>query len=190
MILKKVTLCNFKNFRGKQTIDFTHNTLNRKNIILIGGANGAGKTTLVDAIRLCLFGKHFNGYTGYTSNYPNYILSSKNRTSKKKKDTNYFIQVEIELNETFPPYSLHIKREWKPNKEKIQEKFTITRDGTLLEIIPREYWEDYIISLIPPFVTKADGCDDVFESLGLHFHQHASHSLTFDLENACNFSTR
>jgi len=152
MIIKSITICNFKNYRGKHIIDVTPDSSNGRNIILVCGANGAGKTTMLDAIRLCMFGKRFNGYAAFNSDYQRYILSSKNKSSIRNNDQRFFIEIEIELTE-FPHYCLTLKREWKLNKDKVEEKFTLFRDNIPLEIIPREYWEDYVMSIIPPYIS-------------------------------------
>jgi len=153
MIIKSITICNFKNFMGEHTIDVTPDSSNGRNIILVCGVNGSGKTTMLDAMRLCMFGKRFNGYTVFNSDYQRYLLSSKNKSSVKNNDQRFFIEIEIELTESFPNYCLTLKREWGLNKGGIDEKFTIFRDGVPLEIIPREYWEDYTLSIIPPHIS-------------------------------------
>ena len=45
MKLLSLAICNYKNYCGEQTLDFSPSNL-EKNITLIGGHNGAGKTTL------------------------------------------------------------------------------------------------------------------------------------------------
>jgi len=127
----------------------------QKNIVLIGGINGSGKTTILESVKLCMFGKRFNGSILSDTNYENYIVSAKNKFSVRNKDKSFFIQVEIETDDSFPTYSITLKREWKIDNDKIeQEDFTIFRDGIPLEIIPQEYWEDYIVSLIPPYISN------------------------------------
>lgn len=156
MKIRSVTLCNFKNFRGEHKIDMTPNTNDKQNnIILIGGFNGSGKTTIVDSIRLCIFGGRFSDSILSKENYHNYLLLAKNKSSVKDNANRFFIQIEIDIDDAYPTYSITLKREWEFNNGKVdKENFTIYRDGVPLEIIPRDYWEDYIISLIPPYVSK------------------------------------
>ena len=47
MLLKKLTLCNFRPFKGEHTIEFS--TDNEKNITLVMAENGEGKTTMEKA---------------------------------------------------------------------------------------------------------------------------------------------
>jgi DNA sulfur modification protein DndD len=133
-----------------------NNKDNENNIILIGGVNGSGKTTILESIRLCMFGKRFNGSILSNKDYENYLISAKNKSSIRDNDKRFFIQIEVEIDNTFPTYSITLKRDWElSNNGKInKENFTIFRGGAPLEIIPEEYWEDYIISLFPPYISN------------------------------------
>lgn len=153
MKIQKITLCNFKNYKGEHSIDLSLNgNPKHNNIVLIGGVNGSGKTTLVECMKLCLFGKRFNGLTN--KKYLEYITSSKNKSADEEGDDRFFVQVDLELDDGYPAYPITLKREWHINDGKTtEEKFKILRDGNPLEIIPKEHWEDYIPSLIPPYVS-------------------------------------
>lgn len=56
MIIKEITLENFRQFKGKSTLNFAINP--NKNVTVIMGENGAGKTTLEQAFMWCLYGKN------------------------------------------------------------------------------------------------------------------------------------
>lgn len=155
MKIRSITLCNFKSFRGKYVIDLSTDYENHKNIVLIGGANGAGKTTILEAVRLCMFGKRFNGNTLTNKDYEEYVLSARNTSSVKENNSHYFIELDIEVSDAYSPYSITLKREFRTANEKLmKENFTILRDGTALEIVPRECWEDYVVSLFPPYIME------------------------------------
>lgn len=53
MILKKITIENFRQFYGRCEIEFSDSL--ERNVTLIHAENGVGKTTLLNAIRWCLF---------------------------------------------------------------------------------------------------------------------------------------
>jgi DNA sulfur modification protein DndD len=55
MKLRTLTVSNFRQFYGSQTIRFA--TANDKNVTVLYGANGSGKTTLLNAFTWCLFNK-------------------------------------------------------------------------------------------------------------------------------------
>ncbi|WP_302489734.1 AAA family ATPase [uncultured Mitsuokella sp.] len=56
MIIKSITLENFRQFKGECTLDFA--TDPQKNVTVIMGENGAGKTTLEQAFMWCLYDKN------------------------------------------------------------------------------------------------------------------------------------
>lgn len=53
MIIESLTLENFRQFRGKHTLRFSHG---KKNVTVVLGENGRGKTGLFRALMFCLFG--------------------------------------------------------------------------------------------------------------------------------------
>ena len=55
MIIKSITLKNFRQFRGEHTIDFSMD--HDKNVTVVMGENGSGKTTLEQAFLWCLYEK-------------------------------------------------------------------------------------------------------------------------------------
>ncbi|MGE7118861.1 DNA sulfur modification protein DndD [Peribacillus sp. NPDC046944] len=77
MLLKKLTLKNYKTYYGIQEVDMYIPKKVReeegKNIILLGGLNGAGKTTILKAILYTLFGKRGMSETEYKRLFSNVI---------------------------------------------------------------------------------------------------------------------
>ena len=55
MLLKKLLLKDFRQFKGEQEIDFSLN--HEKNVTIIFGENGTGKTTFAQAFTWCLYGE-------------------------------------------------------------------------------------------------------------------------------------
>jgi len=59
MILQKLTMKNFRQFRGTQQIIFASPSKeNERNVTVIFGKNGRGKTGIFRAIMFCLYGDH------------------------------------------------------------------------------------------------------------------------------------
>lgn len=57
MILHKMTVENFRQFRGKHVLEFVTASQDQANVTVIFGENGRGKTGLFRAIMFCLFGE-------------------------------------------------------------------------------------------------------------------------------------
>ena len=55
MLITKITLSNFRQFKGTQSIEFASDP--DKNVTVIMGENGSGKTTFAQAFTWCLYGK-------------------------------------------------------------------------------------------------------------------------------------
>lgn len=153
MKILQAHLCNFKNYCGNHSINLSPDSEGIKNLILIGGLNGTGKTTLFEAIKLCLFGIQFEGKPLAKTRYDKYILSAKNKKSTKNGDNSFFVSITLQLDDVFPTYSIDLKREWQFEKNQVNERFIISRNSYPLEIVEQEYWQDYITSLIPPYIT-------------------------------------
>lgn len=55
MLLKSISVTDFRQFKGEQTVNFS--TSSDKNVTVIMGENGAGKTTFAQAFMWCLYGE-------------------------------------------------------------------------------------------------------------------------------------
>lgn len=123
MIIKSITLNNYRLYKGKNTLSFPYT--DGKNIILISGENGFGKTTFLHSLIWCLYGKlmtevevefrkdiNSNGYNSFLRcNMNNDVLSEAETLSdairlaiKRKGYT-----PEIEYLKTFTTYSVSIE---------------------------------------------------------------------------------
>lgn len=98
MIIKNITLNNYRLYEGVNTINFS--TSEEKNICLISGENGFGKTTFLHSLIWCLYGRLIteveaevrkdianNGYNGFLKgNLNNNIRSDFESLSDKYKE--------------------------------------------------------------------------------------------------------
>jgi DNA sulfur modification protein DndD len=140
MKIRSLTICNFKNYQGEQTLSFQSDDPKR-NIVLIGGCNGAGKTTLFEAIKLCMFGYQYDGIPLSKSQYEQYIRSSWNHRAVQEHDRRYYISMEIVLDDVYPSYTITLRRSWDAFDNSFTEDFLILRDGHAFEIVEKENWQ-------------------------------------------------
>ena len=76
MILRTLTMTNFRQFRGKHEIHFAcDETSPGKNITVVYGENGRGKTGVFRAIMFCLFGERQLSQDGEPSGHELYLVN-------------------------------------------------------------------------------------------------------------------
>ena len=109
MLIKKITLENFRQFKGIQSVEFSED--NVKNITIILGENGAGKTTFAQAFRWCLYGK-----TTFTDSFLLNMEISQNLGPNKES----FVRVSLQL--------IHNNIEYEITRE---QKYTTNATGGL-----------------------------------------------------------
>lgn len=109
MLIKRITLENFRQFKDVQSVDFSED--NVKNITIILGENGAGKTTFAQAFRWCLYGK-----TTFTDS----VLLNKEISQNLGPNKESFVRVSLEL--------IHNDTEYEVTRE---QKYTTNATGEL-----------------------------------------------------------
>lgn len=62
MLIKNITLYNYRIYHGKNTIDFEFKP--NRNLFIITGENGFGKTTFLHSLLWCLYGRHATDVDG------------------------------------------------------------------------------------------------------------------------------
>ena len=131
MLIKKITLSNFRQFYGEQTIYMS--THKDKNVTLIHAENGVGKTALLNAILWCFF----NTFT------PNFKDPSKLINNAAKAEGKNSYKVEIEFEEEGKNYS--VQRGFSPLTRDTFRVFSI--DGGNFKEVPTP--DIFINSVIP-----------------------------------------
>ena len=137
MIIKELTISNFKNYSGSNTFNFSNSidlledsdSINlSKNIILIGGLNGSGKTSFVEAIRLCLYGNKINGKPMTKNEYQNYLndVYAKNGVGEKS----FYVSLKILID---GHRDTHIERKFTYQSEEFVEELILKKDDSNLE---------------------------------------------------------
>ena len=86
MIIKSLTIQNFRPYKGPITIDFASG---EKNITIIEGVNDTGKTSLINAITWCLYNKEPFRQEGRENRW--------NKAKVKELKTNEYVEVLVEI---------------------------------------------------------------------------------------------
>lgn len=106
MKLKSLTFNNFRQFYGKQTIEFSTDDV--KNVTIIHGENGAGKTALLNAFKWCLYDK-----TDFDTNDVKSLLSERLIAESFDND---ILNMSVELKFDHEKCNFSVKREEKYKK--------------------------------------------------------------------------
>lgn len=151
MKINKLTIENIGLLNGLHEFDLTSISDGdiSKPIVLIGGLNGSGKTTMFDAIKLCLYGKSM--FHRISDQVYDQYLYDKIHYSKATGELADFASVSLQFDYSHFGLvsSYFITRRWEYNKNKIEESFSIFKDGKILDSIQKEFWQDFVKELIP-----------------------------------------
>ena len=133
MILHKMIVENFRQFRGRQEIEFLAPSLPHHNVTVVFGENGRGKTGLFRAIMFCLFGERRLSQDG---DVPREELQLVN-VSALEANARQPVRTSVELEFTHKEQSYRLRRAilgMQDGKRIIEEEdekrlFVITNDG-------------------------------------------------------------
>ena len=148
MELKRVRLYNFSSYAGEANFNFS--TSKEQNIILIGGNNGAGKTSLFTAIKLALYGPLCFRYQGKNAQYSARIKELINHDAFTESEVRTYVEVEVVLpiGQSYSNYIVH--REWTYAGQRVHEKYWVSDGSGPLSARDRDYFENYLFTIIPP----------------------------------------
>lgn len=149
MKINKIVLYNFNSFEGMNEFDFS-STCDQKNIVLIGGKNGAGKTSLFTAIKIALYGPLTYGYMGSNPHYISKIKDCINSNVFQTDRVESKVQINISLLIEREVKKYEITREWTYKKQRLEEHFFVKCDDKLLDDKEQSYFQNYLLSIIPP----------------------------------------
>lgn len=156
MIIKKLEVENFGPFCGKHSFDLapvnSHNDY--KPLIIFGGRNGTGKTTLFEAIKLCLYGDYFRGRRTPKRTYHRYLRQRLHRSAEGKVASHSSIIVKFSYAHLGYINDYLVKRSWRYIGSEILESFEIRQNGKLLQDVSEDQWQDFLMELIPPRLSK------------------------------------
>lgn len=151
MLITKLTLNNFRVFRGVHEIDLrpTPESFDRSKqpIILFGGLNGAGKTSILSAVRLVLFGRQSFNQMLTNNDYINELneLIHKGAGTISQPDS-ASIQLEFQYSQNGEESTYKVIRGWKRGQK---DKLYLEKDGVVLTELDYDQCQGFLNELIP-----------------------------------------
>ncbi|MEZ9741724.1 DNA sulfur modification protein DndD [Vibrio splendidus] len=157
MLITKLTLNNFRVFRGYHEIDLrpapARLSLNgaiegtERPIILFGGLNGAGKTSILTAVRLALFGRQSFGQLMSNGEYIEALgdLIHKGVGHGGVQD-NASIELEFKYSQNGEENTYKVIRGWKKDKK---DNLCLEKDGLAIPELNYEQCQGFLNELIP-----------------------------------------
>ncbi|GGA93426.1 DNA sulfur modification protein DndD [Agarivorans gilvus] len=157
MLITKLTLNNFRVFRGVHEIDLAplppqvnargEEISFPKPIILFGGLNGAGKTSILTAVRLALFGRlAFN--QAFSNNQYIEVLNEliHKGIGHGGIQDHASIELEFKYSQNGEENTYKVIRSWKQGQK---DKLSLEKDGALLTELNYEQCQGFLNELIP-----------------------------------------
>lgn len=139
MILHKMTVENFRQFRAKQVIEFVSPSNESANVTVIFGENGRGKTGLFRAIMFCLFGERLLSQDGDVQREEIQLVNVSALEENPSQPVRTF--VELEFSHRNQTYILRRAILGMLNGNKVDEQLDelclwVTIDGNTQQVLP------------------------------------------------------
>ena len=152
MRIERIELYNFGSYEDVNSFEFMSDD-SSKRIVIVGGKNGAGKTTLFTAMQICLYGHASFGFKTSGKRYLKEIYDLIN--NQARLDESKSAHVRICFSESrIDTDRYEVVRAWTWSNSIINETFTVTQNGTLLDEEAAQNFQNYLLHLIPPELHK------------------------------------
>ena len=151
MILERLTLCDFRAYRGRHVIDLAPRVRYRaeRPIILFGGLNGAGKTTLMLAIKLALYGRHALGMGTPMSAYHQFLRESVHASSALViRSHEASVEIDFVYGKLGDRSHYTVCRSWSTARRRVQEELAVCQDGQPLSL-SAQACQGFLNELVP-----------------------------------------
>ena len=156
MILERLTLCDFRAYRGRHIIELAPRVRYRaeRPIILFGGLNGAGKTTLMTAIKLALYGRHAFGMGTSISAYHLFLRESIHASSALMiRSQEASVEVDFIYGKLGDRSHYSVRRAWSTTARRVHEELSVYQDSQRLSLSP-EACQGFLNELVPIGVSE------------------------------------
>ena len=151
MILERLTLSDFRAYRGRHVVELTPRVRYRaeRPIILFGGLNGAGKTTLMLAIKLALYGRRTFGMGTSTSAYHLILRESVHASSALLvRGQEAFVQIDFVYGKLGDRSHYTVRRSWSTAGRPVREELSVHQDGQPLAL-SAQACQGFLNELVP-----------------------------------------
>ena len=156
MILERLTLCDFRAYRGRHSIELSPRVRYRaeRPIILFGGLNGAGKTTLMLAIKLALYGRHALGMGTSISAYHLFLRESVHASSALMiRSHEAYVEIDFVYGKLGDNSRYTVRRSWSTATRRVQEELSVHQDGQPLSL-SAQACQGFLNELVPIGVSE------------------------------------
>lgn len=145
MIIDKLTLHNFKVYKGQHTAVLTPPSQS-KTIVLFGGLNGGGKTSILEALQLALYGKLAPFLSSLSYGYSEYLKRSIHNECNPNEGAS--VAIAFRSVERGEEHEFHIHREWASTGSSIKEVVDVFLDGQYDPVLS-DTWIEQVERFIP-----------------------------------------
>lgn len=147
MLIKKMDMMNFRQFKGKKSVDFACNHEN--NITIIMGENGAGKTTLAQAFLWVLYGQ---------TEFKDKKIVNKKVIEDSLNGDSVFVRVDLTIEEENIEYVISRKQEYINKGTRVEQRQAILeikyKKGGQVEFMDSSKCQHFIANLLPQELSK------------------------------------
>jgi DNA sulfur modification protein DndD len=144
MIIKSLTLNNFRVFNGVNDISLAP-TSEDKSIILFGGLNGAGKTSILTGVRVALYGRTAFGFNMTSTEYQDQ-LSALIHKGKGVQHNNASVELIFTYSQQGEENEYKVIRSWKKGQK---DKLALYKNDVPEAALGYEQCQAFLNELIP-----------------------------------------
>ncbi|MCW8107119.1 DNA sulfur modification protein DndD [Alteromonas ponticola] len=144
MIIKSLTLNNFRVFNGVNDVELTP-VSSDKPIVLFGGLNGSGKTSVLTGVRLALYGRAAFGYVMTSSQYQEQ-LDALIHMGTGVQQSRASLELVFTYSQHGEEHEYKVIRSWERGKK---EKLSLSKNEVLESSLSHDQCQAFLNELIP-----------------------------------------
>lgn len=157
MILDRISLCDFRAYRGVHDVELGPRLKygTPRPIILFGGLNGAGKTTLLMAIKLALYGRHAFGMGTSQAAYAKAIRGCIHSSpSLLIQPNSAYVELDFVYGKLGRQARYVVRRSWTTKGREVLESLHLSEDGAPRDSLSTEACQGFLNELVPIGVSE------------------------------------